>query len=64
MTLGFDFGRLPNPGWLRDTGISVSAQNLFARDPPIVLTAGGGQMDPNNANVFGRIVQLNLMKKF
>jgi iron complex outermembrane receptor protein len=64
LTLGFDFGRLPNPGWLRDTGVSVSAQNLFARDPPIVLTAGGGQFDANNANVFGRIVQLNLMKKF
>ena len=64
MTLGFDFGRLPNPGWLQDTGISLSAQNLFARDPPVVLTAGGGQFDANNANVYGRIVQLNVTKKF
>jgi iron complex outermembrane receptor protein len=64
MTLGFDFGRLANPGWFQDTGISLSAQNLFARDPPIVLTAGGGQFDANNANVYGRIVQLNITKKF
>jgi iron complex outermembrane receptor protein len=64
LTLGFDFGRLPNPGWLRDTGVSLSAQNLFARDPPVVLTANGGQFDANNANVFGRIVQLNVTKKF
>jgi len=64
MTLGFDFGRLANPGWLQDTGVSLSAQNLFARDPPVVLTAGGGQFDANNANVYGRIVQLNVTKKF
>ena len=64
LTLGFDFGRLPNPGWLHDTGVSLSAQNLFARDPPVVLTANGGQFDANNANVYGRIVQLNVTKKF
>ncbi len=64
LTLGFDFGRLPNPGWLRDTGISVSAQNLFARDPPVVLIANGAQFDANNANIYGRIVQLNVTKKF
>lgn len=64
LTLGFDFGRLTNPGFLRDTMLSVSAQNVFARDPPIVLTSGGGQFDANNANVYGRIVSLNLAKRF
>jgi iron complex outermembrane receptor protein len=55
---------LSNPGLLRDSAISLSAQNLFDRDPPVVLTANGAQFDANNANVYGRIVQLNVMKKF
>jgi hypothetical protein len=60
MTLGLDFGQLPHPGWLEDAGISLNAQNQFARDPPLVLTANGAQFDANNANVYGRIVQLNV----
>jgi iron complex outermembrane receptor protein len=64
MTLSFDFSRLSNPGWVRDAAISLSAQNVLARDPPVVLTANGGQFDANNANVFGRILQLNVTKKF
>lgn len=64
LTLGFDFGRLSNPGVLRDSAISLSAQNLFDRDPPVVLTANGAQFDANNANVYGRIVQLSVMKRF
>ncbi|MFL6603246.1 MAG: TonB-dependent receptor plug domain-containing protein [Steroidobacteraceae bacterium] len=64
LTVGFDLGRLSNSGFLKDSAISVSAQNLFDRDPPIVLTSGGAQFDANNANVFGRIVQLNVMKRF
>ena len=64
LSLGFDFGRLPNPGFMKESAISLSAQNLLARDPPVVLQASGAQYDPNNANLFGRIVQLNVMKKF
>jgi len=64
VTLGLDLGRLTQAGTLADSAISVSAQNVFARDPPVVPTANGSQFDANNANVYGRILQLNITKRF
>jgi iron complex outermembrane receptor protein len=63
LNVGFDFGKLDNPGWLKGSQVSLSAQNLAGRDPPLVLTAGG-VFDPNNANVYGRIITLQAAKKF
>lgn len=64
MSLGVDLGRLSQRGFLQDASIALSAQNLLARDPPVVLTAAGGQFDANNANLYGRIVQLSVTKRF
>ena len=64
LTLGYDFGRLSNPGILKGSAISLSALNLFDRDPPLVFDSIGDQFDANNANPFGRIIQLNVVKKF
>lgn len=58
LNLGFDVGSLAQSRWMRNTFLSLSAQNLFNRNPPLVLTAGGAAFDANNANVFGRIVSL------
>lgn len=58
LNLGVDVGALADWRWLENTTASLSAQNLFDRNPPLVLTAGGGAFDANNANVFGRIVSL------
>jgi iron complex outermembrane receptor protein len=64
VSIGLDFGRLQNPGFLKDSALSVSAQNVLGRDPPIVLTSGGAQFDANNATPFGRIVAVNVIKRF
>ena len=42
----------------------MSAQNLFDRAPPRVLTAGYGAFDASNANALGRIVTLQFIKDF
>lgn len=64
LNLAFNFNALANPGMFQDAGISLSFQNLFARNPPLVLTAVGGAFDANNANIYGRIMTLQLTKKF
>jgi iron complex outermembrane receptor protein len=63
LNVGFDFSRLQNPGFLKGSQLSLSAQNLAGREPPLVLTAGG-VFDPNNANIYGRIISLQATKKF
>lgn len=49
---------------LENTRLSLSAQNLLDRDPPLVLTSGYTSYDPEKANVLGRIVTLQLTKNF
>lgn len=58
LSLGLDVGALSDWRWLENTTASLSAQNVFDRNPPLVLTAAGAAFDANNANVFGRIVSL------
>jgi hypothetical protein len=55
---------LPYPGFLKDSAGSLRARNLFGRDPRIVLQAAGFAYDANNANIYGRVVSLNLTRKF
>ena len=48
-------------------GMRLSLKNLTDKDPPIVLTQSGnnyGAYDPSNANVFGRIVGIQVTKAF
>jgi iron complex outermembrane recepter protein len=49
---------------LKGTRLSVNAQNLFDRDPPLVLTNSYTSYDPEQANILGRIVTLQLTKAF
>ena len=48
----------------KDTRISLNAQNLLDRDAPIVLTTNYTSYDPEQANVLGRIVSVQLTKDF
>lgn len=59
--LAFEF----NSGILSGTKLSVSAQNLFDRDPPrtaIVDAFRDMGFDPTNANPMGRLVSIELVK--
>jgi iron complex outermembrane receptor protein len=63
-TVQYSFDSLAGWDGFKGTRLSLGAQNIFDRDPPIVLTAGYGAFDANNANPFGRIVTVNLTKDF
>jgi iron complex outermembrane recepter protein len=49
---------------LEDTRLSLNAQNLFDRSPPLVLTNGYSSFDPEKANIFGRILTVQFTKNF
>ncbi|CAN5365700.1 TonB-dependent receptor [soil metagenome] len=51
----------------RSLRVAVNVQNLTNEDPPVTLTQAGnsyGAFDPSNANIFGRIVSLQLTSAF
>lgn len=52
------------PGWARGVRVALNVQNLFDRDPPVVLQANFMGFDASNANIFGRIVTVQLTKSF
>lgn len=49
---------------LNDTRLSVNVQNLFDRAPPTVLSVNNLSYDPNMANIYGRIITVQLTKDF
>lgn len=51
-------------GGLAGMRVSLNIQNLFDRDPPLVLTNGYASYDPQQANILGRILTLQLSKSF
>jgi iron complex outermembrane receptor protein len=63
-SLTFQIDRLSKANWARNLRLQASAQNLFDRTPPLVLTGGYGAFDASNANVFGRMVSLQVTKDF
>lgn len=51
--------------WLGGIRLALTAQNILGRDPPVVLsTASTYAFDAQNAQVFGRIWQLQVSKAF
>lgn len=54
-------------GWLSGARVALNIQNLFDRDPPVVLSTNNNAafaFDPQNANVLGRVTSLQLTKAF
>ncbi len=51
-------------GPLRDLSISVSAQNLLDKDPPFARVSTNQIFDSANASVLGRMISVELRKKF
>jgi iron complex outermembrane recepter protein len=51
-----------NLGWLGHTQFSLNAQNLFNRYPPFLNNPVGVGYDQENADLFGRIVSLDVRK--
>lgn len=54
------------PALLKNITLAVDVQNLFDRDPPLVLNGGLSpiQFDPANASPFGRMTAISLRKAF
>jgi iron complex outermembrane receptor protein len=48
----------------KGTRLSLNAQNVLDRDPPLVLTSGYGSYDQTQANIFGRILTVQITKDF
>jgi iron complex outermembrane receptor protein len=64
----YDFGA-GAPDWLRSTTLSISAKNLLNKEPPFVNLAaltfgGGGGFDSQLASPVGRLIALNLNKRW
>jgi iron complex outermembrane receptor protein len=68
LSLGYEFQS--KSGLLKGFAVNFNVQNLFDKDPPVVLNgtgAGGAPIlafDEVNANPFGRSFQIELVKKF
>lgn len=61
-TVAYNFDK--GAGWgLGGTVLTVSAQNLFDRDPPVVIN-GQSSWDPQVASAIGRFVSVSLTKKW
>jgi iron complex outermembrane recepter protein len=66
LALSYRFGDEAG-GWLKDTVIGLSAQNLFDRTPPATPPQTGSGItgyDPANASPLGRFVALDIRKSF
>jgi iron complex outermembrane receptor protein len=67
ITLGYDTKTSLGPWIAKNVTVTFSVQNLFDTKPPLVLNgAGNGSVlfDPANASPLGRVVQLQIGKKW
>lgn len=68
LSLGFDTG--DRDSWLtKDIGLQLSVQNVFSADPPLVVNQAGLagtslRFDPTYASPLGRVIQVQVSKKF
>jgi len=66
--LALDLDEMGNGPLLSGSTIALDARNLFNRQPPFVniiqAASGGGGFDPTNASTIGRVVSLQITKRF
>ena len=64
----YDLGKTFPGVWSKDLTLTAHVDNLFDKDPPYVNIPispnGGGGFDPNVASAIGRLVSLQIAKKF
>jgi len=64
----YDLGKYFSSAWAQNLRLTAHADNLFNRQPPYVNVPigpnGGGGFDPNVANGIGRLISLQIAKKF
>jgi len=64
----YDLGKSFSSAWAQNLRLTAHADNLFNRQPPYVNVPigpnGGGGFDPNVANGIGRLISLQIAKKF
>jgi iron complex outermembrane receptor protein len=66
LTLGYDMGPRPGSYGLDNLSFQVSAQNLFDRKPPFALVnvPPTQTFDTQNASAIGRLISLNIQKRW
>lgn len=66
LTVSYDTGSSSDLSLLRNLRISASAQNLFDKAPPLVLNGGASPIlyDPTNASALGRLISIQVTKKW
>jgi iron complex outermembrane receptor protein len=64
----YDLGKSFPAVWSKDLSLTVHVDNLFDKDPPYVNIPispnGGGGFDPNVASAIGRLVSVQIAKRF
>ena len=63
LQLSYDRGE-QHGGWLDGLRIALTAQNVFDEDPPFLNNPVGIGYDLENADLLGRVVSLNVYKKW
>jgi iron complex outermembrane receptor protein len=67
LTLGYDTKTLVSSELAQNLTVTLSIQNLFDTKPPLVLdtaASAGVQFDPAEASSLGRVIQIQVGKKF
>lgn len=62
LAVSYDFDGMA--GWSDDLVVTANIRNLFDANPPLVFSANGNGMDSQNANPFGTIANLTVIKRF
>jgi iron complex outermembrane receptor protein len=69
LTLNYSTNTIPQQWLAQNVTVTLSVQNLFDTNPPLVLNQGGAAgagilFDPANASPLGRVIQIQIGKKF
>ncbi len=64
LNLQYDFASLSDSPLLNGVSANVSVQNLFDQDPPFVNNPLGVGFDPANANPIGRMIGIEISKRW
>ena len=64
LTLAFNFEQATPAAWAKGLNLALNIRNISNEDPPVVLSANGNAFDPQGANPFGTVANLQITKRF